>query len=153
MCYKNNREDWITACALIWLLRVSQEISTHMRQDNLRGRRLQAGVSDRWDGEAEFFFFKVRYLLSLPASPFPLLSVPLCWGGGATFHFCKLQGQYTAQYTVSEWGEGTQTKQMWFSIRTNTITDTCLLSSHSSSEFPDLIETRGWKHEWVTSST
>lgn len=154
MCYKNNREDSELLHVLLFGYCVSAKKYPLTWDKTIWGGEDYRLVSVT-DGMEKLNFFFSRYgIFCLFLQVRSLFYRCLCAGGvGQTFHFCKLQGQYTAQYTVSEWGEGTQTKQMWFSIRTNTITDTCLLSSHSSSEFPDLIETRGWKHEWVTSST
>lgn len=154
-CVIKTTEKTLNYCMCSYLAIACQPRNIHSHETRQsEGEKTTGWCQWQMGWRSWIFFFQgtvssVSSCKSVPSS----IGASVLGGVGQTFHFCKLQGQYTAQYTVSEWGEGTQTKQMWFSIRTNTITDTCLLSSHSSSEFPDLIETRGWKHEWVTSST
>lgn len=54
-------------------------------QDNLRLRRRQVGVGDRWNGEAWLLYFKdsIFYLFH-----FPLLSVALCATGRVIYVYC-----------------------------------------------------------------
>lgn len=139
---------------------VSQEILAHTNRERQRVPRQSEAesVGDRWDGEADFLYFKDGiFYLFLPAWRFPTFYQSLhVVQAGQSFTSCSCWEDWCMFTAHKATGEGTHRQKKYIHVvfhmhKYNHRHRFATL--HSSSELPDWGKNGGWKHGWVTSST